>query len=71
MNSMMTISHRLFASAVANGEEKLKRKPIPGKTVVIEVGRGEARPAWLSGRSAPSHPLISSEAWLGAARMNV
>jgi hypothetical protein len=66
MNSMMTISHRLFAAAIAEGPSARKPRPVTGKPVVIEVGRGGVSPAWVNGRPVPSHPFLLRGSRLGA-----
>ena len=68
MNSMMPISHRLFAAAATDGAAIRKPKPVPGRPVIIEVGRGGVSPAWVDGQPAPSHPMISPAAWLEGGR---
>jgi hypothetical protein len=64
MNSMMPISHRLFAAAVADGAESRKPKPRVEKPVIIEVDQKGVRTAWTNGQPKPTHRSISSEVWL-------
>jgi hypothetical protein len=63
MNTMMPISHRLYAAAVA--DKQAPRGARTASPVIIEmVRRGLA--SWPKARRGAAQPVISRAAWGGA-----
>ena len=55
MNAMMSVSHRLFAAALADHHAGVRRSAVrSGKAAVIELARHDAGPASLKGQPLPS-----------------
>jgi len=65
MNSMTSISHRLFAAALADDPVARKGKPAAGQPVTINVGHKSVTPVWSNGQPKPTHRLISNSVWPG------
>jgi len=59
MNAMMSVSHRLFAAALA--ENSVARRPAPRseKQVLIELAGREIDSAWSKARPALAQPVVS------------
>jgi hypothetical protein len=68
MNSMMSISHRLFAAALADVREAKKARPATGRPATINLDYQGVTPAWSNGQPKPTHPSILSGVWLGGAQ---
>ena len=69
MNAMMSVSHRLFAAALAENAEVRRPRPQSDKPVVIEVGRRAAASPWSREYPALAQPVRSREVRLDS-RLN-
>lgn len=59
MNAMMSVSHRLFAAALAENTEARRPVPRSEKQVIIEMARREIATAWSKARPALAQPVES------------
>jgi len=61
MNAMMSVSHRLFAAALADNSEARRPVPRSEKQVVIELARREAASVWSKARPSLAQPMAPRE----------
>ena len=64
MNTMIPISHRLFASALAGNAASRRRNSPARKPVIIEVGRKGVAPVWVNGLPRPTQRSASGDYWV-------